>query len=665
MACQNGSVSAPMSARVGVRATGLLAAVIFWWGPGQAAMAASFIDYLYVEANEGDSSGGHVAIRFDNETFHFQHESPGILRVRRHDAAAFHHAYAMLGNRSIRESRIAVSDDTYTFLRDAFVHLLLVQDAQLDVRDALRRDVTLFELLLRHYRGPHRTTDEITLPVSGLGYFLHDAPSHPEATPGSGPSSPALVSLRNRIFSAYGERFVAEKIDQIRTKIRGLELRAAGPPDPVITPDSFPHFASPVSTLYEDHLRALFALELLQAAPPLLSGTYWTTDAATLKLEPYEALALKKFALQLETDLVRLVDSPRTDWGQPFVLGMARLAAIEASLASGRLVLLDIFPRETSTPPGHDTALRPYLPMMESEMNEVFLRKRKDFFTGENFREAEYAAVERSGNLLLDIDRAMTTGSALRAIPETPLPSRAARLSVPLPGQPDEATLVRELAAAQAAERDYAGALESLYSYDLFHRNCVTEIFAVINRAIARHSPVHERAELSPSNDPNELVRKESEKRLGGFIDPSRGLAFIPFVSAGTVDSSYAVVASRNRPSYRAARLAEMNGREASLKVFLRESNTITSTVYRPGPDDSAFLFFTDDALLLRPLFGAFNLLVGFGEGLLGIVTMPVEGPGRLLSGTRGVLFSLPELVFVNLRKGSMAYVEKSGENYR
>ena len=65
---------------------------------------------------------------------------------------------------------------------------------------------------------------------------------------------------------------------------------------------------------------------------------------------------------------------------------------------------------------------------------------------------------------------------------------------------------------------------------------------------------------------------------------------------------------------------------------------------------------------MLRPLFGAFNLLVGLGQSLLGVVTLPFEGPDRLISGTRGVLFSVPELAFVNLRKGSMAYVERSPE---
>ena len=660
MVCPSAVPSPRVTTRRGVYAAGLLTAMLFWWGTGQPALAERTIDYLSVEANEGDSSGGHAALRFGNETFHFQHESPGILRIRRHETSAFRHAYTMLGNRSIRESRIAVSDDTYTLLRNGFVRLLLVQDAQLEIRDALRRDVVLFERLLAQHRAPQATADGMLLELAGLGYFLPDAPSHPGSTTGTvtgeaSPPSPALLSLRNRIRAVYGENFVTDKIARTRGTLRSLELRAARPRVSHLSRHTLPTFESPPSTRFEDTLRALFALELLQASPGLRPGTFWTPEDTIFRLEPSEALTLKGFAAQLETDLVRLVDSPRADWGPPFVLGMARLAAIEATLASGRLVLLDIFPPGSQVQPRRDSTLRPYLPMMEKEMREVFLRKRQEFFTGSGFREADYAALERSGNLVLDISRAMTTGSALREPPESPFPSRPALLSVPLPQLPDEAALMGELAAARNAEQEYSSALDHLYSYDLFRRNCVTEIFAVINETLARHAPDREKA-----SDPVAPVRAESDRRLGGYVDAADGLAFIPFVSAGKVEHSYAVVASRDLPSYRTTRLEEMYRQEPPLAVFLRESNTLTSTVYRPGPDDSYFLFFTDDAPALRPLFGAFNLLAGLGESLAGLLTMPVSGPERLVAGARGVLFSLPELVFVNLRKGSTAYVEQA-----
>ena len=214
---------------------------------------------------------------------------------------------------------------------------------------------------------------------------------------------------------------------------------------------------------------------------------------------------------------------------------------------------------------------------------------------------------------------------------------------------------MKGLTAAQTVEQEYTTALERLYGYHLVRRNCVTELFAVINRAIAENLSAG-----AIASDPSPSIRRDAERRLGGFIDGSDGLTFIPFVSARTVVNSYAVASRREQQSYRTLRMNEMKRHEAPLTVALRESNTLTSTIYRPAPDDAQFLFFTDDTPLLRPLFGMVNLLVGLGESLAGLATLPVTGPDRLKAGTKGVLFSLPELAFVNLRKGSMAYVEQS-----
>jgi hypothetical protein len=41
--------------------------------------------------------------------------------------------------------------------------------------------------------------------------------------------------------------------------------------------------------------------------------------------------------------------------------------------------------------------------------------------------------------------------------------------------------------------------------------------------------------------------------------------------------------------------------------IALRESNTLTSSIYRRAKDDSIFLFFTDGAAATRPLLGALN----------------------------------------------------------
>jgi hypothetical protein len=58
------------------------------------------------------------------------------------------------------------------------------------------------------------------------------------------------------------------------------------------------------------------------------------------------------------------------------------------------------------------------------------------------------------------------------------------------------------------------------------------------------------------------------------------------------------------------------------------------------------------------------NLGVGGGASALGIVTLPFDRGRRLVAGIRAALFSLPELAFVNLRKGEMAILPHEWEAY-
>jgi hypothetical protein len=96
-----------------------------------------------------------------------------------------------------------------------------------------------------------------------------------------------------------------------------------------------------------------------------------------------------------------------------------------------------------------------------------------------------------------------------------------------------------------------------------------------------------------------------------------------------------------------------MRREENPLWVFLRESNVVTSTLYRPQPRDSIFLFFTDDVVPARPLFGAMNLVTGLAASAAGLAMLPADGGEMLWGGLRGALFSLPELIFQNIRKGT------------
>jgi len=191
--------------------------------------------------------------------------------------------------------------------------------------------------------------------------------------------------------------------------------------------------------------------------------------------------------------------------------------------------------------------------------------------------------------------------------------------------------------------------LRHLYAYDLVTRNCVTEIFRTIGAALAAALPDTDAAR----------VRVESVKRLGGYVDVEHTLNFIPAVSARTVGETYAVSETLEIPSYRLAELARRYRRDNRVAVYLRESNTLTSSLYRRNPADSAFLFFTDDVVAGRPLLGAANVLTGLGASAAGLFTLALDRGELLRAGLRGVVFSLPELVFFNIRKGSLPFAPR------
>ena len=73
-------------------------------------------------------------------------------------------------------------------------------------------------------------------------------------------------------------------------------------------------------------------------------------------------------------------------------------------------------------------------------------------------------------------------------------------------------------------------------------------------------------------------------------------------------------------------------------------------------PRDSAFLFFTDGQPWLRPLLGSANFAYGTIQASVGLFTWPIDRGSRLRRGLVGAFYSLPELGFVNIRKGTFDY---------
>ena len=592
----------------------------------------STFDYLYLEGNEDRASGGHAAIRIDDDVFHFQYED-GLLRMERDPWSDFQLSYRGFQNRSVHRTRVAVSGQTLRQLKAAFARQHLTQSDQIGRLHAAQADQPLVEVLTGN------TPETLVLP--GLGFFVAPGAASEPAR------AAALPRLRQSIGARYGARFLdsAQRREEARLldlEVRVLEARASD-----FVAGALPRPRYPFHERYADTQAAIRSLETLRSAAPL-AGTVLVAagNAAARKRTPAARHALTHAARELEARLVTLVRGTRPDWGSAMLLGMARLESIEASLANGRWELLDARASDATSFELGPRA-RTLLPRFEAEAEREWRAAREAWHAVEGWDERAFARLESSAARWSAL-RAAVAGAAWLRIQHRPgVPRGLGPLHEPRRPRAlaSHGESLRSATAASAREIEHH-AREAL-GYRLVTRNCVSELFATVERALAEG--LGEGGETFTE----EVFQAELAAHLGGVVDASP----IPFVSSIQVRRNWRVVSTDVLLSLRRELAAELYAADPSLWVRLRESNTWTSTLYDASDRDSYFVFFTDASAPLRPLLGAVNLLAGFGKAGVGLVRLPFDGGRDLSAGLRGALFSLPELAFFNIRKGTNDWV--------
>jgi hypothetical protein len=473
-----------------------------------------------------------------------------------------------------------------------------------------------------------------SIAVPGYGYFQRKADPLAEGTA-------ALRALREKVAERYGADFRERRRQSLRASLEILEQQ--DPADwPVVVPDSayaHPPFAYPWSSRFVDLAAGLAALDVLEQARALDPVFVNAPQAAEFRIGAEEGEALERFARTLEEELIVLAGSRREDWGRAFLVGMARLAALDASVAKGRYVFLDTFPAQHGTIDEGTLQRRgDIVPRMLEDTRRQLAAARRYFVRADAPGELAWERVEERLVRHYELARAARGESNLRLARGHLVPERAdSYVLPPLPSRVGVAPGV-DLARVRARGQDYAAKIRQLHRYRLISQNCVTAILDTLNDEFAD----------SPDG---------SRRPLGGVVEGEGSLAFIPFVSADQVNARYRVLGRQRVPSYRELRLSKLREQGSPFWLALRESNTLTARTYQRGKGDSFFVFFTEDPIWLRPIFGAVNLVAAIGESVWGLVTLPVDGGQTLTSGLKGAFVSLPELVFANIRKGSNDWV--------
>ncbi|MBW2269810.1 MAG: hypothetical protein JRH16_14655 [Deltaproteobacteria bacterium] len=605
-----------------------------------AAVNPSEISYLYVDANEDRASGGHAAIRMGDEVFHFQYDR-GLMRLDRDEWSDFELDYRGFQNRTLRVSRIAVSEDTEARLQASFRQRHLSRTLQIELLDAAAADEALVAKLIDSERPA------VALP--GLGFFA--ARAEDAATT----ASRRLASLRAAIETDPGSDSLDHTSRALHAALLDLPVRPMDLSSVDFEPDAFPRPRYAFHQRYADLTAGMRAIEVLSHPTPLNEDALAArpSDLAGSRapsLRPEDRESLERSAAALAARLVPLARGTRPDWGPALLLGMARLAAMEASLDSGRWVLLDALGADAEWLE-IDPRRRELLPALEAEARRNWDLAREQFNAADGLDEMAQTALEESASHWMELRRALEGAERIRFADGRSVPRGIGPLERPPRPRSLETKGPERLDAMRRATGIAKSEALTRLGYHLVSRNCVSELFALIDETFAK--AVRERGEALDAD----AVTRESRIRLGGYIDPAFAPGVIPFVSSRRVRKNWRVVATDELPSLRRAWASRLRAQEAPAWVALRESNTLTSTLYTSGGDDSLFVFFTDDGVALRPILGAFNLtaaLVGAGVGLL---RLPFDGGRALDAALRGALFSLPELAFQNIRKGTFEWI--------
>ncbi|MGH0035120.1 MAG: hypothetical protein ACQGVK_08820 [Myxococcota bacterium] len=583
--------------------------------------APGALELIHVEINEGGSSGGHAGLAIGDRVYHFQ-AVDGRLVLARPTWSSFFLRYSSLENRGLRRLPIEAAAEDVARIRAGLERRRLVQTRHLEVLAALEDERAWIASQLRG-AAPE-------WPVRGAALFASRVRA----------PTPWAAALRDVVAGRIG----AESLERLA---RDAAVRASRPVAPSAAVDAaawrrdrWPKATPLAAALLAERLEWREAVAALADMRPLRPERLLDPlGASAAGLSAAERAWLEAGARLWEERIASLVRSDRPDRGRSLLVAIARHRAARRALAEDRFWTLDPFDdAATAAVARPGAARRRALARLATDLAAAHTRFRARIAAGDVAPdEPAWRQIEELAARHRELVRALGEGRALRTAPAPVVPwPRAAVAAPPVQGA---VSLGEALRRVDANLRRVRGALDRLDGYDLFTFNCATELGAALEAPFA----------------------DGVEEALGGSLDPDRGWAFIPARLFDRAARRLRSAPPVRLPSYRERRLASMRERENDLAVWLRESNTLSARSYHGSDSDGYFLVFTDGTPALRPVGGLINLSYGVGQAVAGLFTWPFDGGRRMVRGARGVFYSVPELFFVALRKGSYEYTEEVG----
>ena len=576
----------------------------------RAQQSSSFLlEFIYIDAAAGEAAAGHSAIKLGQSVFHYQFHSDGLLLLARQHWESFRYFYNDLSNRTLVVDAVPVSAQVYDNIQHAFLKTYIRQEVDLERRSRLMESQ-------QFYRDCLSASGQVA--IDGLGFFASTGKNggsvaeelllKVERGLGSGVLTTLLHSTeqvllegdnKNDTFFTVEEQAVAHKNRIALREALHILLQQKG-----------------------------LAPKGIVAQPKLVKEG---ADQFTQQLRLYQERTFQS--------ILSLLKSERPDRGKALLVAIARYHAIAKSLATDTLYTLYPFQKIWSQRDRVDTtSLLTHLSVLLEEA-EYFWQQTLQTFSvtaGEDLDFA-YAMLEKyQARLRFYQLLASETIRYEDLFTTVGLPSLKGWTNKG--GIRSKVFYEKQLQKTEEALQTLQEDLASKYGYDLFSKNCSTEIIAVINKSL--------------------IDEQGAVEALGGYFPPGQGISHVPFGLQDKIVSTFTIHSQHVYPAYRLRHLERLYEKEGGA-IWLREGNTLTSTIYSPWEKDGYFLFFTDDQLLFRPFLGLANVCYTTLQTVAGVLTAPVDSGQRFSRGIDGFIFSLPEVFFFNIRKGSFQVIKK------
>ncbi|WP_201029141.1 hypothetical protein [Leptospira weilii] len=573
------------------------------------------VDFIYVDANIGQSSGGHTGIRVGNKVYHYQFFPDDIFHLIRETYDDFAFDYNIISNRTSVLTRLKLTQKEVSILESELNHLYLVQFRHLQNLEMLKKETKFLEEL---------NSPEKKIGLRATAYFT------PEG------KSKLTKDLKAKLTAALGRNFLNHLEQTLKDEIlfpNNELLRMEFPPLPEkMSRDKFPFFKPGSYLKFRDILEGILLCQILEEEWSL--NDEFIISNTKESLTEQEKTLLENFNAKQTEGLIQILSERDPGWAYSALVTLGRLHTIEESVRTGTPTFLSSFPDNPQIVYQENSDDTQALQHITEETSAIVSLARKKISALKELTEKEYQIWEDASNRAFELQKGIGTAIPIRVTWGKLLPQRENKFLIPM-RLPENSVLAEYLKLAKARELEYHVRLKKIYPFHLLFENCTTEVLKNVQDSFDRKK-----------------IPFPSEKIDFGF-----SLAFIPFYASHWISDNWKNEGKKIFLSYRRKKLSELLKQNPSWKTHFKESLTFSSSIYKSNREDHFFLLFTDDVFWVRPFYGIVNLTTGLGATLIGILALPLDKGERFQKGFQSLFFSFPELAFFNIRKGTFPMV--------